>query len=116
MITEERFGRLEDKVDHVKEDLIEIKGEMKHMGEKFHEHIEIMNHHIAGDQKIIDVLEHLIPDLSAMTLDYNTKKKMKEIKVSRRTERMDKWRSYAAPLGVIATLVGIVATVSKVFA
>lgn len=112
-ISEERFGRLEDKVDHIKEDVLEVKSEVKHMNETFQKQIELVNEHITGDQKIINVLEDLIPDLKDMAIDHATAKRIIAEKKIKREERLDKIKSIAAPLALISTVIGIIIGVVK---
>lgn len=112
-ISEERFGRLEDKVDHIKEDVLEVKSEVKHMNDTFQKQIQLVNEHITGDQKIINVLEDLIPDLKDMAIDHATQKRLQEEKKAQRQERVDKVKSIAAPFALVSTIIGTLLGLAK---
>lgn len=96
MIDESRFQRLEDKVDDVREDVGELRSDMKiHM-----KHIE---DHIAGDKKIIDKLAPVLdklPDIVEIAEKHQFEKKAKK----------KLWKM----VGVVGALAGIAASLSRV--
>ena len=112
MITDERFNRLEDKVSETTEIVVELRTDVKHMNQKFEEHIEVVKEHILGDNKIIDQLEGIIPHLKEMVTDHANKQVIKKA-------RKDKWNSVvntAVDIGKIIGLVSIVGGAVKVIA
>lgn len=112
MITEERFNRLEDKVSDTAEIVIELRSEVRHMNDKFEEHIEVVKEHILGDNKIIDQLEGIIPHLADMVRDHSTKKIIMQV-------RKDKWKNIvekAVDIGKIVGLVSVFGGAIKVLA
>lgn len=96
MIDESRFQRLEDKVDVVKEDVSELKTEMK-------SGLAIMQDHIAGDKKIIDELRPVLvklPEIVEMAEEHHFSKQL---------------RRKVMKIGAAASLVvGILAGVAKI--
>lgn len=80
MVSEDRFNRLEDKVDRTADIVVELKHEVHHMNEKFEQHIELVEEHILGDNKIVDQLVDIIPDLSSMVSDYKLRSEIKREK------------------------------------
>lgn len=95
-IGEERFQRIEDKVDDLKQDVTEIKSEMRH-------HVKVVQEHITGDKKIIKdwkpVVE-LVPELKEIIHNHKFEKEL-----SKRRNKL---------LMTIATIVGIAAGASRV--
>lgn len=75
------------------------------MKDKFDEHTELVREHIIGDNKIIDQLEGIIPDLATMVKDHNIKKEIK----NQRKEKWDNFAKLCLDLGKIAGLISIVA-------
>lgn len=100
---EVRFQRLEDKVDAIKEDLNEVKTDMKL-------HMQKVESHISQDEKIINyigpVLEKL-PQLTQIVEDYNFEKQLKE----RKKESLSKWTKR---LGLASLIIGMAAGTVKV--
>lgn len=100
---EVRFQRLEDKVDSIKEDLHEVKIDMKL-------HMQRVESHISQDEKIINhigpVLEKL-PALTQIVEDYNFEKQLKK----RKKETLSKWTKR---LGLASLLIGMAAGTVKV--
>lgn len=96
-IKESRFQRLEDKVDRVENKVIEV-------GSKLDTHMEVVKDHIAGDKKVINewkpVIE-MVPHLKEIIDNHNYEK-----------ERNRRWKN---TLMITATIVGIIAGLSRVF-
>ena len=113
---DERFNRIDDKIDRVKDSVSELKTEMALINTKFESHIKIVEEHVAGDQKIIDVLVNIIPELSEMAEYQKARRIIQEDKKAKREERVAKLKSWSAGLAVVATVVGIVAGVLRISA
>ncbi len=101
MITDDRFNRLEDKVGDTAEIVIELRSDVRHMNEKFEEHIEVVKEHILGDNKIIDQLEDIIPHLRVMVIDHTNKQVIQKAK-------KDKWNAIVGTAVDIGKMVGLV--------
>lgn len=114
MPTEERFNRLEDKVDRVKDEVTDVKTEMILMNDKFDRHLDIVENHILGDQKIINTLETIIPELADMASSHKAEKIIKERKAETRKVRGEKLKNYGMMLGFVSTLVGIIVGISRI--
>ena len=89
MVDEARFQRLEDKVDKVKEDIHEVKEQLTAQILDMRNHIEKVEEHIAGDNKIIKELEPVLaklPHIVQMAEDYHedkiVKKRVKKIQAT----------------------------------
>lgn len=100
---DKRIDRLEDKVDAIKEDVTELKSDMKHLMPKIEEHI-------TGDKKIINHLAPVIDKLPSLIeiVERDQYEKMK------RKERNEKITYWTARLGLISLVVGIGAGLSKI--
>lgn len=101
---ESRFQRLEDKVDDVKQDLAELKIDIK-------VHMATIEHHISQDQKIINIIAPVmekLPDMVQMIEDYRFDKELKE-------RKMQSIKTWTVKLGLASTVIGIVITLAKVF-
>lgn len=101
MITEVRLNRLEDKVSDTAEMVIEVRADVRHMNEKFEEHIEVVKEHILGDNKIIDQLEDIIPHLRGMVTDHANRQVIQKAK-------KDKWDAIVGTAVDIGKMVGLV--------
>ena len=105
MSNEERFQRIEDKVDNLREDVIEIKVDMKH-------HIEKVEEHITGDKKIINEIQPLLaklPGIVEIVEDHAFDKKLKK-------KRAETIKHYGSRLGLLSLIIGIVTGVIKLLA
>lgn len=111
MSTEKRLTRVEDKLDDLKEDVVELKTDMKYLLPK-------VEQHITGDNKIINelapVLEKL-PTIVQIAEDYTYEKRKKEEKAKKRKERNEKWKSIATKVGLVSAVVGIVTGIVRTF-
>lgn len=95
VIDESRFQRLEDKVDDVREDVGELRSDMK----LYMRHIE---DHIAGDKKVIDKLVPVLdklPQIVEVAEQHQFEKKMK--------------KKATKALAVVATVAGIAVSISR---
>jgi len=100
---ENRIDRLEDKLDSVKEDVVELKSDMKYLMPKIEEHI-------TGDKKIINHIAPVIdklPSLIEIVENDQFEKRKKQ-------ERREKLKSLTSKLLLISTLVGIGAGISRI--
>ena len=104
MKTEERLTRLEDKVDVIKNDVTELKIDMKHLMPKIEEHI-------TGDKKIINHLAPVLDKLPAL-IEIVEKEQFEKMK---KQESMEKLRRFTSKLTVVSILVGICVGVVKIF-
>ena len=112
MSDEKRLERLEDKVDVIKEDVTELKVELRL-------HMEKVDEHITGDKKIINEITPLLSSLPAlidMAQDHQFKKKMMEEKEEEAkhskilTEAKNaKWKNVAIKVGIVTTIISTVA-------
>lgn len=104
-ISEERFSRLENKQDETKEIVIELRSDVKRTNERvdtmntnFERHIGIVEEHILGDNKIIDQLVEIIPDLADMVSDHKTKQAIKK-------EKKEKFNNFVSLCGSLAKII-----------
>ena len=108
---EKRFTRLEDKTHSIKEDLVELKSDVKHMN-------NIMESHVAGDQKIISQLQPLfdsMPEFCELVKDHVYKKQYRKVAKEKRADRLMKLRSVSLWVGIPATVLGSIAGALKIF-
>ena len=99
---ENRIDRLETKVDDIKEDVVELKTDMKHLMPKIEEHI-------TGDKKIINHLSPVLdtqPALIEIVENEQFEKRKKE-------EKAQKLKTLTSKLMLLSIIVGIGAGVSK---
>lgn len=109
---EDRFERLDDKVDDVKLEVVELRGDLKRYTSEIIKHVD-------GDEKIItEIMPTLIifrnfveNDLKDIR-DIILKEKAKEITEKQTTKTKESFKLTAT---IFATLAGIVATVVGVY-
>lgn len=80
MVHDDRFSNLEQKVDKVKDDVNEIKMELKLQRVDLSRAMEIVEKHVAGDNKIINEiapLMHHMPSLVDIVQEYKYEKEKK---------------------------------------
>lgn len=122
---ETRFGRLEDRVDSLKDDVAEIKVKQTLTHETlcglksdFEEHVEEIRNHITGDNKIINHIEPIIgllPTLSEIAQQYHFEKLKKDEAERLRKENMDKIKDVSVKVGLLGTLLsGVAYVLSKI--
>lgn len=111
-MTEDRFGRLEDrvhklddKIDLIKEDVGEMRGEMKLFSHK-------IERHVAGDEKIINAI---VPTLNQFKLfmenDLETIKslvKYEEARLINEKLKAEKKKKLQTNLAIISTVVSLI--------
>lgn len=101
-MSEKRFQRMEDKIDDVKKDVVEVKLEVTEMKTDMKHHMEAVETHIMGDDKIITALEPImskLPHIVEMAEQYHLSKQIKA-KVMKTA-------------GYTGTLVGVLVGISK---
>lgn len=110
MISEKRFGRLEDKVDEIKEDISALNLDIRDFSGQIKRHIE-------GDEKIITELVPVIhqlkvflevdlPKLRELTLE-------KAVKVHIEKESFIQKNKWKLNLTIVGSLVSIVVALAK---
>lgn len=98
-----KLDKLEQKVDVLKEDMAELKADVKAHIATSQVHMDVIKSHIAGDQKIINAIEPLIkelPDLVEIVRQYNFEKELKE----RRKEKLVLWTKRLSFFGACCAL------------
>lgn len=115
---ETRFGRLEDRVDSLKDDVAEIKVKQTLTHETlcglkndFEEHVEEIRNHITGDNKIINHIEPIIgllPTLSEIAQQYHFEKLKKEEEGRLRKENREKIKDVSVKVGLLGSLISAV--------
>lgn len=114
---ENRFARIEKRVDEIKEDVALLKGESKFHTQMIKEFkddlkqytIEIKSH-VAGDNKIINEISPLmsvLPSIKQMIEE-------KQYKEKRKKERLEKAKIISKKITFIATIIGTLAGITKI--
>jgi hypothetical protein len=109
---DDRFERLDDKVDNVKLEVVELRGDIRRYTSEIIKHVD-------GDEKIVTeimptllvfkhFIEHDLQDIKEIIL----KERAKEITAKESTKNKEAFKLTAT---IFATLAGIVATVIGVF-
>lgn len=104
-----RFERLEVKVDEIKDDVSELKSDVKVSFNRFSDRMDIFAEHIQGDNKIINHIEPLLeklPEISRIVEDYKFRDELKK----RRMERVKKYSYY---IGIVGSITGIILTLQR---
>lgn len=99
-----RIERIEVRVDEIKDDVSELKAD-------FRIHTKLVEEHVMGDTKIITEIQPLlaaIPQITEMAEEHHYKK-------MKRKKRIEKMKSISLPVGLIATLVGLISGVMRLF-
>lgn len=109
------YGRVDTRIDTIKDDVAELKAEQKMIRDEVGEtRIDIqdltveMRGHVAGDNKIVTHLTPIMADLKEMVEDHKFKKLEHEKKHKR-------YKSLALKLGLVATVLAIIGSVFKYF-
>ena len=106
---EDKFDKLERKVDDVKEDVSEVKTEVAKLGVKFEADVlHSIKNHIEGDNKIINQLSPILHALNEMVVDHQVKK-------VNRKKLAEKLVNASKIVSIIGGIVGIVITIYKAF-
>ena len=115
MVSEERVVRIEDKLDKLQISHSELRSDVRYMAKKLDESRKIMEEHVAGDQKIINQLTGIIPDLKEMIVDYKHKKSVQADKKEKWDNKVKLSVDLAKFLTVVSITVGIVTGVMKLW-
>lgn len=120
---ENRFNRLEERVDSVKDDIAEIKAKQSvshtilcDLREDFHSHVEEIKDHIAGDKKIInhiDPLLSILPTLSEIVQKYHYEKTKAEEDAEVKRNRNEAWKNTSVKVGVIGSILSAILYVAS---
>ena len=100
---ESRINRLEGKIDAVKEDVTELKMDMKYLMPKIEEHI-------TGDKKIINALAPVIDKLPALIEIVEND----QFEKRKKEEKAIKFKKLSTKLFLISTVIGIGAGITKI--
>ena len=113
-----RIGRIEQRVDEIKDDVTELKIESHVQKEMLHsmktgleDHYEIVQRHVLGDNKIITEIQPLLnvlPHLAEMVEDH----KYRRENTARRNEKL---KNTSVKLGLVGATVGILTGLVKFF-
>ncbi len=109
---DDRFERLDDKVDNVKLEVVELRGDIRRYTSEIIKHVD-------GDEKIVTeimptllvfkhFIEHDLQDIKEIIL----KERAKEITAKENAKNKEAFKLTAT---IVATLAGIVATIVGVF-
>jgi len=108
---QDRFNRLEDKVDRLKDDVTEVKVGLEVHSKTMIEKMNSFEDHIAGDNKIIShlkpVLEKL-PTIVEMAEEHTFRKRQEE-------DRKKKLASYKAKLTAVSITIGVLLGAYKLY-
>jgi hypothetical protein len=108
-VDEQRFGRLENRVDQIKDDVAEVKAEQKvqsatnvEMKDAIKELTQAVTAHVAGDDKIITEIHPIIEEF--------------KFQQERRRRRRQSLKDLALKLGIPSIIIGMIAGIVKIFA
>ena len=113
-----RFGKLEQKVDDIKDDVNNVKMDVHSISIKLDSHMEKIDEHITGDDKIITEIEPLLrelPSLVEIVKKYEIDKELQKRNKEAKDEKTSKYKSLGIKLGVVATVVSIITMVYRTF-
>ena len=118
IVDENRFTRLETRVDEIKDDVAEVKAEQKilnnsvvNLSEDMKEHIQVVRDHVTGDDKIITEIQPLLqvlPHLTEVVEEYKIEKAIRE----KRKEALKMW---AMRLGIPSVILGMAGAIVKIW-
>lgn len=111
-MSEDRFNRLETKVDKLDDKIDRVNIEVSEMRVETKHQMEVIRSHIASDNRIIDHIQPLLPVLTELTdivEDHKYRKKVKE-------DRVNKLKDMSLKIGVfigLTTTLGILIKYGK---
>lgn len=110
-MSEDRLERLEDKVDGIKEDVSELKTDLKVHMNKVDTEMKVFAEHITGDNKIISHLQPLLDDIPLI------KETLEEFRYEKKAKAklMEKLKFTSAILGITSLSIGIYLGIGKLF-
>jgi hypothetical protein len=109
MSDDTRLERLEDKVDDIKEEVGEIKTDLKVHTTLVEDKMRVFEDHITGDNKIITHIQPLLQDLPTIK-EAVDQFKYEQIKKKKSSEKL---KSIAAKLGIVSLVITILIGISK---
>jgi uncharacterized coiled-coil DUF342 family protein len=110
MADNQRLTRVENKVDTIKEDVSELKTEVRVSFSKIENRMDTFGAHVAQDQKIINKIGPLLdklPEIHQITEMYRFDQMTKAIK-------KEKLKSFSKKLGLISLGFGFIITIFKI--
>lgn len=78
MVSEERFAKLEDKVEEVKETVGDMRTELALHRQESEIHRKLIETHISGDNKIINEISPILHTLKEIERDHKNKQFVKQ--------------------------------------
>lgn len=114
----DRFSRLENRVDEIRDDLSEVKSDSKihnlfiaEIKNEIQNHHKTIKQHVIGDNKIIKEIQPLLaalPELKVMIDDHKFEKEKKQ-------RTFYNLKAWSIKLGIIGTVMGIIGAFFKFF-
>lgn len=107
-MNESRFDKLDNKIEKVREDVSELKVDLKAHIVESKINMDVIRDHVAGDKKIINAIEPLmseLPDLVNIIKEYQFNKLKKQKKLSFLNITKSK----------IAILVGVITIIGSIY-
>lgn len=101
---DKRLDKLEEKVDAVKEDVMELKSDFKI-------HTTLIREHVAGDNKVISDLKPILaklPDIVQIVEDYQYSK-------MNRQKKMEFIADWTKKLTFVSTAIGVIYAILQLF-
>lgn len=106
---EKRLTRVEEKVDIVRDDVTELKSDMKHLMPRIEEHI-------TGDKKIINHITPLLeklPTIVEMAESHQFEKMKRKEKLEIRQAKVQWFKDTSTKVGLFSLVLGMVVSVIK---
>lgn len=114
MISESQITKLEDKVEAVREDVSELKSDLKLHIQETRQNMEVIRAHVSADNRIVAAIEPLVkelPTLVEIAKEYHWQKMAKEKKES----AVSIWAKRVGILASGATLMAGLIKISELF-
>jgi hypothetical protein len=113
MLTESQFEKLEDKVEAVREDVSELKSDLKLHVQETRQNMEVIRAHVTADNRIVAAIEPLVkelPTLIEIAKEYHWQKLAKE----KQESVLSVWGKRLAILASGATLMAGLIKISEI--
>lgn len=110
---EDRFTRLEQKVDNVKDEVSLLKTDFTVHTHLVENKLELFEEHITGDTKIINTISPVVerlPEILEVVEDYKYEMRKKRERDERRAALSTKVRIIGGIIAASATILGLLAT------
>lgn len=107
-MSDERFNRLEDKVDKVDDKVDKVALEVVEMRTETKHQMETIKSHVTQDEKIVNHIKPLLPileDLADMVEDHKFEKKAK-------LNRSDMFKKWSIRIGAVTATLGLLSATS----